>query len=103
MHLSVRLFFQVTSLGVIPRAYALHTSIHAAPTPAYLQEAGCKVLEDLDVAGVGAGQLLAIPQPHQSHLAGVGLHLAAQVDCVALPCIHGQNPLDLGRIYRGGG
>ena len=78
-----------------------YTHTHGASTHAYLQEAGRQVLVDLDVAGVGAGQLLAIPQPHQRHLAGVGLHLAAQVDRVALPGVHGQHPLDLGRVCVG--
>lgn len=64
----------------------------------YLQVAGRGSSEDLDVGGVGVGELQSISQPDNGNIIGMSLHLAADVHWISLPGIHSHCTMNLRSI-----
>lgn len=66
----------------------------------YLQVADRHWPEDLNVGCVGVREGLAVPQPHDGHVGGMGLDLARDVDCVPLPSVRRDLAVDLRRVWK---
>ena len=54
----------------------------------YLQEADWWSPEDLNVGGVGVGQLQSVSQPDDGRITGMSFDLTADIHCIPLPGIH---------------
>lgn len=65
----------------------------------YLQVADGQRPEDLNVGCVGVGEGLAVPEPHNGHVGGMGLDLARDVDGVPLPGVRCDLTVDLWRVW----
>lgn len=61
----------------------------------YLQVADGQGPEDLNVGCVGVGEGLAVPQPHNGYVSGMGLDLARDVHAVPLPGVRRNLTVDL--------
>lgn len=64
----------------------------------YLKVAERWTSEDLNVGGVGVGELQPVSQPHYGHVAGVSLNLTADVHAVSLPGVNRNIAVDFGSV-----
>lgn len=64
----------------------------------YLKVAGGRRSEDLNVGGVGVGELQPVSQPHYGNVAGMSLNLAADVHSVSLPGVNCNIAMDFWSI-----
>lgn len=65
----------------------------------YLQVADGRRPEDLNVGCVGVGEGLAVPQPYNGNVGGMGLDLACDVDGVPLPGVRRNLTVDFRRVW----